>query len=54
MATAQIMIGSCKRYDDTPLRNDIDDLKNRVAYLEQWVEFANSNIISALQGLPAA
>jgi hypothetical protein len=53
MATVLIMIGSCQKYDDTPLRNDVNDLKDRVAALEQWVATANSNI-SALQGLVTA
>ncbi|MDR0698821.1 MAG: DUF4988 domain-containing protein, partial [Tannerella sp.] len=53
MATTLIMIGSCRKYDDTSLRNDVNDLKNRVAAIERWAATVNSNI-SALQGLVAA
>jgi hypothetical protein len=50
MTALLIMIGGCKKYDDSPLREDITDLKNRVAYIEQWVESVNSNI-AALQSI---
>ena len=40
-------------YDDTALRNDVNDLKSRVEQLESWCSTANSQI-SALQGLVSA
>lgn len=40
-------------YDDTALKNEIDDLKTRVEKLEDWCDTANGQI-SALQGLVSA
>lgn len=40
-------------YDDTELREDIDNLENRVASLEEWQSSVNTNIQS-LQSLVAA
>jgi hypothetical protein len=40
----------CQKYDDSALRNDINDLKTRMAAIEAWQATANSNI-TALQGL---
>ena len=40
-------------YDDTALRNDVNDLKSRVEKLEAWCTTANTQI-SALQGLVSA
>lgn len=40
-------------YDDTELRNDMNDLKSRVEKLETWCGTVNSQI-SALQGLVSA
>lgn len=40
-------------YDDTALRNDVDDLKSRVEKLETWCTTVNGQI-SALQGLVIA
>ena len=37
-------------YDDTALRNDVNDLKSRVEKLESWCSTTNTQI-SALQGL---
>lgn len=42
----------CSEYDDTELRNDVNDLKSRVEKLETWCNTANAQI-SALQGLVA-
>jgi hypothetical protein len=53
LATILLMIGGCQNYDDTPLRNDVIDLKNRVAALEMWATTVNSNI-TALQGIVTA
>ncbi|MDR3351241.1 MAG: DUF4988 domain-containing protein, partial [Prevotellaceae bacterium] len=39
-----------EKYDDSALRGDVNELKNRVAALEAWQATANSNI-TALQGL---
>ena len=51
MAIALISCGD--DYDDTALRNDVNDLKSRVEQLESWCSTANSQI-SALQGLVSA
>ena len=51
--TAMAVFGCSKDYDDTELRNDVNDLKSRVEKLETWCATANSQI-SALQGLVAA
>lgn len=40
-------------YDDSALRNDVNDLKSRVEKLEAWCSTANTQI-SALQGLVTA
>lgn len=40
-------------YDDTALKNDLNDLKSRVEKLESWCSTANTQI-SALQGLVEA
>ena len=48
--TAMAVFGCSKDYDDTELRNDVNDLKSRVEKLETWCATANSQI-SALQGL---
>ena len=40
-------------YDDTALRNDVNDLKSRVEKLESWCSTTNTQI-SALQGLVSA
>ncbi len=50
---AMAVFGCSKDYDDTELRNDVNDLKSRVEKLETWCTTANSQI-SALQGLVAA
>lgn len=44
---------SCDDYDDTDIRNDIENLEDRVAALEEWQQSVNTNIQS-LQGLVAA
>lgn len=52
LAAATMMAG-CKKYDDTDVRNDIQNLQNRVTALEQWCETAKGQI-SSLQGLVQA
>lgn len=47
------VLGCSKDYDDTELRNDVNDLKSRVEKLETWCNTANSQI-TALQGLLTA
>lgn len=47
------VFGCSKDYDDTELRNDVNDLKSRVAKLEEWCTTTNTQI-SALQGLVTA
>ncbi len=44
---------SCDDYDDTDIRNDIENLEDRVAALEEWQQSVNTNIQS-LQGVVAA
>ena len=44
---------SCDDYDDTDIRNDIENLEDRVAALEEWQQSVNTNIQS-LQGLVEA
>jgi hypothetical protein len=53
MATVLLIISGCQKYDDSSLRNDVDDLKNRVVALEKWAATVNSNI-TALQGIVTA
>ncbi|MDR1340452.1 MAG: DUF4988 domain-containing protein [Prevotellaceae bacterium] len=43
---------SCDKYNHEALENELNDLKSRVAALEEWAETVNSNI-SALQNLVA-
>jgi hypothetical protein len=50
---ALLMLGACNEYNYDSLENDLDDLKNRVAALEEWSEAVNSNI-SSLQDIVAA
>lgn len=52
LLAAVVMFG-CSKYDDTELRNDVNDLKSRVEKLEAWCNTANGQI-SALQGLVTA
>ncbi len=52
LATAAILSG-CEKYDDTDVRSDISDLRNRVTALETWCETAKSQI-GSLQGLVTA
>ena len=47
------MLSGCKKYDDTDVRNDIQDLQSRVTALETWCETAKGQI-SSLQGLVQA
>jgi hypothetical protein len=49
MATILLIISGCQNYDES-LREDVVDLKNRVAALEMWAETVNSNI-TALQNI---
>ena len=50
---ATIMVFGCSKYDDTELRNDVNDLQSRVTKLEEWCKTTNGQI-SALQGLVTA
>ncbi|MDR3351087.1 MAG: hypothetical protein LBN98_05545 [Prevotellaceae bacterium] len=50
MIAAVMVFAGCQKYDDSALRGDVNELKNRVAALEAWQATANSNI-TALQGL---
>ena len=50
---ATVMVFGCSKYDDTELRNDVNDLQSRVTKLEKWCETTNGQI-SALQGLVTA
>lgn len=50
---ATVAMFGCSKYDDTELRNDVNDLKSRVEKLETWCNTANGQI-SALQGLVTA
>jgi hypothetical protein len=49
-AVSLLAINSCTQFDDSALRDDIDDLKTRMAALEAWQATVNGNIV-ALQGL---
>lgn len=53
LLTAIAMFSCGDDYDDTELRNDVNDLKSRVEKLESWCSTANTQI-SALQGLISA
>lgn len=53
LLVAAMMFGCGDDYDDTALKNDLNDLKSRVEKLESWCSTANTQI-SALQGLVAA
>jgi hypothetical protein len=53
MATILLIISGCQKYDDSSLRNEVNDLKNRIVALEMWATTVNSNI-TALQGIVAA
>ncbi|MDR1171586.1 MAG: DUF4988 domain-containing protein, partial [Bacteroidales bacterium] len=50
---ALLTFGGCKDYDDSFLRNEVNDLNSRIAALEQWAATVNSNI-TALQGVITA
>lgn len=50
---ATVAMFGCSEYDDTELRNDVNDLKSRLEKLESWCNTANGQI-SALQGLVTA
>ena len=50
---AALAVASCDRYDDTELREKINDIEGRLARLEELVQSANKNI-SDLQTLAAA
>lgn len=50
---AVMAVFGCSKYDDTELRNDVNNLKSRVEKLETWCNTANGQI-SALQGLVTA
>jgi hypothetical protein len=53
LVLALLMLGGCSEYDDSSIKNEVNDLKNRVATLEQWATTVNSNI-TALQNLVSA
>ena len=46
MACGLLLFGCSKEYDDSALRNDLSDLKNRVAKLEELCKQMNTNISS--------
>jgi outer membrane murein-binding lipoprotein Lpp len=48
-----ILAGGCQKYDDTELRSDIDDLKERVQNLESLCQNLNKDIV-ALKALVEA
>lgn len=54
--SAIFILSGCAGYDDTALRNEIDNLEDRIASLESWQAEVNanlsalSNIVNALQG----
>ena len=48
-----LLVGGCQKYDDTELRNDINDLKERVETLETLCQNIN-NDITALKALVKA
>ena len=48
-----LLVGGCQKYDDTELRNDINDLKERVETLETLCQNIN-NDIAALKALVKA
>lgn len=50
---ATVAMFGCSKFDDTELRNDVNDLKSRVEKLETWCNTANGQI-SALQSLVTA
>ncbi|WP_418450117.1 PL29 family lyase N-terminal domain-containing protein [Alistipes sp.] len=50
---ALLLFGCSKSYDDSALRNDLDDLANRVAKLEELCKQINTNI-SSLQTIVTA
>lgn len=52
LSLAALLIVGCK-YDDSELRNDVNDLKSRVEKLETWCATTNTQI-SALQGVVTA
>lgn len=51
-----MLFAGCMQYDDSSIKEDIEDLENRVASLETWQKEANANlsvlsdIVRALQG----
>lgn len=47
---SMLSLSSCSEYDDTWIKDAIEDLSGRVAALEDWCKTANSNI-SSLQAL---
>ncbi len=54
LLVAAVVMWSCgDDYDDTALRNDVNDLKSRVEKLEAWCTTVNGQI-SSLQGLVSA
>ena len=52
-----LVLASCSKYDDSSLRNDMQNLENRVNALERWQNEVNSNInslqsiVNSLNGL---
>ena len=41
-----LVLASCSKYDDSSLRNEMQNLENRVNALERWQNEVNSNINS--------
>ena len=41
-----MVLVSCEKYDDSDLRNDVQNLENRVNALEKWQGEVNSNLTS--------
>lgn len=53
LACGLLLFGCSKEYDDSALRNDLSDLENRVAKLEELCKQMNTNI-SSLQTIITA
>ena len=53
LLVATVVMFGCSKYDDSELRNDVNDLQSRVEKLEKWCETTNTQI-SALQGVVTA
>ncbi len=41
-----LAMGGCERYDDTALRNDMENMENRVSLLEKWQSTVNKDLFT--------